>query len=553
MYLRPESLTDFYKTGHIKQYPPGTQLVYSNWTIRGAKFFKGLPDYDNKYVFFGAQGMVQDLLIETWNNNFFKVPRDVIAKRFARRMDLALGPNVVDVSKMLALHDLGYLPLSIKALPEGSRVNVRVACMTFVNTHPDFYWLTNYVETQVSAYLWQTITNATMAYEFRRLLERYAHLTGSDREFVKWQGHDFSYRGMASNEAAITSGAAHLLSFTGTDTVPALDYLDDYYEGDYPPTSNHVLGGSVPATEHSVMCMGTCDGELETYERLITETYPEGVVSIVSDTWDFWQVVTDYTRRLKDKIVARNGKVVLRPDSGDPVKILCGEAWPLNTSPYTDGVRNDYNTEEFYEATRQGYRFVTYKGLYWTLHELFNDENGAEYELNEVQPTPAMKGAVTCLWEVFGGTTTNTGHKLLDGHVGLIYGDSISLERASLILELLAAKGFASGNVVFGVGSYTYQFNTRDTLAQAIKATYGIVNDEARELFKLPKTDDGTKTSARGLIRVEQLESGDFMQYDQQTLPEEEMGALRVIFMNSQLFNHESVYTIRDRLHDGNW
>ena len=283
-----------------------------------------------------------------------------------------------------SLHDLGYLPIKIKALPEGVRVPIAVPVLTVVNTHPDFFWLTNYIETIMSCYLWKPMTSATTAFEYKRLLTDFANRTGSDKDMVQFQAHDFSFRGLSSLQDAAVSGAGHLTCFWGTDTVPAIDFLENYYGAD---CVNEPVGFSVPATEHSVMCMGMQDGELETFKRLITKTYPKGIVSIVSDTWDFWKVVTEYVALLKNDILSRDGKLVIRPDSGDPVKIVCGD----DNAPH----------------------------------------GSAEY-----------KGAIECLWDVFGGSITSTGHKLLDAHIGLIYGDSITLERAEQNLRKIRSQRF---------------------------------------------------------------------------------------------------------------
>jgi nicotinamide phosphoribosyltransferase len=488
MKIFPLHATDFYKTGHIRQYPVGTQCVYSNFTCRSGRWAKAnvLEDWDGKVVFFGLQAVCKWLLLDLWHSEFFDCPVEEVRAKYQRRMDSSLGPGAVSTDHIVALHKLGYLPLEIKALPEGSRVDLRVPLWTIRNTEPEFYWLTNYVETQLSAELWKPLTSATTAYEYRRLLNKYAELTGSPMGFVPWQGHDFSARGMSGIYDAASSGAGHLLSFTGTDTISAIDYLEDYYPG------TGFIGGSVPATEHSVMCMAGTDCEIGLFERLISEVYPQGIVSIVSDTWDFWQVITKFTVTLRDKILARNGKLVFRPDSGDPVKILTGDhAAPVGS--------------------------------------------------------PEYKGAVECLWDVFGGTVTSTGYRLLDGHVGLIYGDSISLERANAIVTSLAAKGFASANVVFGIGSFTYQHVTRDTFGTAIKATWGIVNGVERELFKDPKTDDGVKKSARGLVRVE-CEDGCYILHDQQTLEQAADGLLRTVFLDGAIHNELSYDEVRSNL-----
>ena len=247
--------------------------------------------------------------------------------QYQRRVDNALGKGAVTVDHLQALYELGYLPLEIRSVPEGARVDIRVPPVTFVNTHPDFAWLVTYIETLFSCESWKASTVATIAFEYRKLLTYFARLTGSPMDFVNWQGHDFSMRGMAGLHDARKCGAGHLLSFTGTDTIPAIDYLEDLYGAD---SDRELIGGSVPATEHSVMCLGSKEGEIETIRRLVTQVYPAGIVSVVSDTWDFWQVVTDFAAALKPEILARrpdafgNAKVVFRPDSGDPVKILTG-------------------------------------------------------------------------------------------------------------------------------------------------------------------------------------------------------------------------------------
>jgi len=161
--------------------------------------------------------------------------------------------------------------------------------------------------------------------------------------------------------------------------------------------------------------------------------------------------------------------------------------------------------------------------------------------------TSEMMGSVRCLWDIFGGTLTSKGYRTLNQRVGLIYGDSITLKRANQILDRLEKLGFSSDNIVFGVGSYSYQFLTRDTFGFAMKATWGQVNGMGRELFKDPKTDDGTKKSAKGLMRVE-FEDGEYVHYDQQTPEMEELGELKVIFKDGEFFNLTSIKEIREKL-----
>jgi len=528
--------TDFYKTGHKFQYPEGTEYVYANFTCRSGKNANLLPDWDEKVVFFGLQGMLQELLIDRWRNDFFHQPKNLVLAEYKRRMDTSLGRNAVDISHIEELYELGYLPVEIKALPEGSRVNLKVPLFTIVNTDPRFFWITNYLETQISAEMWKPIVGATIAHEYKRLLVHYAKETGAPVDFVAWQGHDFSMRGMSGIHDATRVGAGHLLSFLGTDTIPAIDYLEAYYGA-----RDTFVGGSVPATEHSVMTMGGEEGELDLFRRLVTKVYPSGIVSIVSDSFDFWRVMTEYAPALKDEILARqpdglgNAKVVFRPDSGDPVKIICGSAAPVEL----------FNNDPW-QALNAGYTHIRKDGKFYELVEV-RGNHGFGAKLIEVEPTPEMKGAIEVLWETFGGSYTEKGYRLLNPRVGLIYGDSITLDRAQRILAGLKAIGFASTNVVFGIGSFTYQHVTRDTFGAAIKATWGVVNGQARDIYKAPKTDDGSKHSARGLLRVER-EGDDFVLYDRQDSWGERNGELQTVFRNGWLYAPTTLTLIRERL-----
>ena len=487
MTINPLMLIDFYKADHRRQYPEGTELVYSNFTPRKSR----LADND-KLVFFGLQYLVKEYLVKQWNEGFFQQPKDKVVAQYKRRMDTALGPDAIDIEHIAELHDLGYLPLVIKGLPEGTIVAPKIPVVTIYNTIPKFFWLTNYLESLMSAILWKPCTSATTAFQYRKIFNQYARETVSKTDnidFVFWQGHDFSFRGMSGIEDACISAAGHLLSFYGTDTVPAIDFHEIYYNAN---AENELIGGSVPATEHSVMCMGTKDNEIGTFERLITELYPAGIVSIVSDTWDFWKVITEFLPQLKDKVLARDGKMVIRPDSGDPVKIIVGDK----------------------DAT---------------------------------PGSPEYKGAIECMWETFGGTITEQGYKLLDSHIGLIYGDSITIQRQKDILNGLKEKGFASFNVVLGIGSYTYEYVTRDTYGFAMKATYGEVNGEPRNIFKDPKTDDGTKKSAKGLLAVHEV-NGVLTLKDECTWEEEKGGLLTTVFENGKVVNEQSLTQIREKV-----
>lgn len=562
MNINPLHATDFYKIGHIKQAPPGTTLVYANFTPRSDKL-SPIPPWlsDGKVVVFGIRAFVQDFLVDTWNKEFFLKPKQAVVAAYARRMRTSLGNAAADTSHIEALHDLGYLPLAIKAIAEGSCVPIRTPVLVLHNTHKDFAWLPGFIEPALSAYLWKTMTTATIARAYRRLLTAYAHRTGTALDFVKYQGHDFSLRGMSGLVDGALSGMGHLTAFSGTDSIPAIDAVEQFYDVAY---NNTPIGVSVPATEHSVMCMGMPHNELDTFRRLITETYPEGVVSIVSDTWDFWKVVTHFVSALKPEIMARDGKVVIRPDSGDPVDIICGTAIPLASIRKVIGGDARPNRSDAYNCQRDmlGLPVVEHGGRYyqlasefdarWKLPAIYPPKPDAAWAdtgipWNEITPPPAMKGAVRCLWEVFGGTRTTTGHKLLDSHIGLIYGDSITLARCAAILQRLDQMGYASGNCVFGIGSFTYQHVTRDSFGFAMKATYAVVDSVARELFKDPITDSGTKKSLKGLVKVT-MTDGVFITHDQCRDFDEPDCVMQNVFVDNGVPNAPKFSDIRRRI-----
>jgi nicotinamide phosphoribosyltransferase len=390
---------------------------------------------------------------------------------------------------------------------------MKVPVLTIYNTHPDFFWVTNYLETIISNLLWKPMTSATIAYQYRKVLTKWQEKTDAEKSwFIDWQGHDFSMRGMDSIAATISSGLGHATSFMGSDSLPVIHGARKFYGEEGP------VVGSVNATEHSVMCAGGADDEVGTFKRLL-ETYPTGILSVVSDTWDLWKVCTEHVVTLKEEILSRDGKLVIRPDSGDPVDILCG----INSR------------------------------VLWT------DSDSA----SKTSEHPSYKGVIELLWDVFGGTINEQGYKVLDSHIGAIYGDSITIDRADEICRRLEAKGFASTNVVLGIGSFTYQYNTRDTFGFAMKATYIELEEVnyqtpesvepeitivGREIFKDPITDDGTKKSATGLLWVDKNTDGEYVLFDKVTWEGEGRGFLQTIYNDGKFYNETTLTEIRNRL-----
>ncbi|WGH49973.1 nicotinate phosphoribosyltransferase [Pseudoalteromonas phage vB_PtuP_Slicky01] len=473
-------LKDAYKAFHHRAYNPLVTHVYSNFTNR---FNKHSNVKGNKaVVFFGLQRMIIKVLIRNWNKSFFQEDKAEVVAEYNRVISAMLG-KPIDTKHIEDLWDLGYLPIEIKALPEGSLVPYGVPPFTITNTVSGFGWVVNMLETVISAEMWGISTSATTAYYYRKRFEE----SSLPKDMIKFMGHDFSYRGMFGTEAAAMSGLGHLTSFVGSDVIPAALEAEEYYDA---KIDKELVFSSVDATEHSVMCSYEQAGELESLKHLITKVTPTGIISIVSDTWDFWKLVTEYLPALKDVILGRDGTVVIRPDSGDPVKILCGDP----ESPIA--------------------------------HE--------------------NKGLIECLWDIFSGTVDASGLKVLHKNIGAIYGDSITLERQDEIITRLEAKGFLP-LVVLGIGSYTYQYVTRDTHGSAVKATdvqMGEGNHVA--ISKDPKTDS-SKKSAKGLLMVVKEADGTYGLLDDvdPMLEGSELNRLEPVFKDGVLLKRTTLNEVR--------
>ena len=488
MKYNPMLLTDFYKISHRIMSENGIEKTYSTFTPRGSR----IEDID-EVVFFGLQGFIKEYLIEYFNDNFFNRNKEVVVAEYKRIIKYTLGDNCADTEHIEKLHDLGYLPIRIRAVKEGTVIPVKVPPFTNENTNNDFHWLTNFLETLTSASNWKVITTTTIVKKYRDICEKWAEKTCDNKEHIQWQCHNFSYRGMAGNEDAITAGAGHLLYFTGTDTIPSICYLEEYYNAN---VEKELVGASVLATEHSIQCQYQDD--LKYYQRMINEIAPEGIISIVSDGYDYWNVIGSIIPQLKNDIMNRNGKLVARPDTGNPTNIICG------------------------------------------------DENSEEEIIK--------KGSIESLWDTFGGTINSKGYKVLDPHIGLIYGDSITPEIAEETFERLERKGFSSENVVFGIGSYSLGYYTRDTFNIAIKATDVVINGEEKMIFKNPKTDeDKIKKSQKGrVIVLQNPETGEITYIDGLTIEQQEsykdIDLLEDVFIDGKLLRDESLSEIRNRV-----
>ena len=567
--LFPLSAVDLYKPGHATMYHPLTEVIFSNFTPRGDKHFPHYaPNAPKGVIVAGIQRMIKFVLGEMWED-FFKMPEDQAVRKFTRRMDGALGRGVVSGEGVRKLHQLGYLPLEFRSQDEGVLSPLKVPVFTIHNTHKDFAWLTNYLETVISAESWKTMTSATTAFNFRLLAEQYAGFTCDNKDHIPFQMHDFSLRGLSNVEDGYKSGIGHLFSFLGTDNVPAIECLEDHYNSLF--NRDNVPAFSVPATEHSVACTNinknikdTFDAlksigashamnkddsrfwaEVKFMERYLTKIVPTGIASYVADSYDYERIITEGAKALKDVIMARDGSLIFRPDTGNPVEVICG-------IPYVDGTENLESVMwdlSFGDEESPPQVVLTKEGFYKFDLNLKWEYGEWEYEgftLGEKLSKEQVKGSIETLWDIFGGTVNSKGYKELDPHVGLIYGDSITMDRAKEIFKRLQEKGFASNNIVLGVGSYVYGMVSRDTFGFAMKSTGTIIDGESIAVSKDPKTDPGKK-SANGFLKVVEDSNGDLelVESEDLSIVDDEDNTLLIRFRNGEFYNEVDLTHVR--------
>jgi len=497
MRMNSMFLVDGYKISHFEMYQDGTEIVYSNFTPRSNKY---APKGNNgKVLNFGHQYAIR-FIVEHFNENFFNIRKEDIINDVKTNFSAYLDVDY-DTKHIEELHDLGYLPLEIRTLDEGTESAIKIPVLFLYNTDIRFAWVTNYIETILSNLLWQPLTTATNVLLMKRIVKEAVLKTDKDNVgAVDFMLHDFSMRGLTGLDAAIGSGLAFASVSMGSDSLPVIKASQHYYD----ETSTPVF--SVRASEHSQMTAGGIEGEFEIYENLLTK-FPTGIMSLVSDSFDLWRVLTDYLPKLKDIIMARDGKLVIRPDSGNPVDIICGE--PIN-----------YKTNKAYSQP--------------------------------VTISPKNKGVIELLWDVFGGTVNEEGFKVLDSHIGMIYGEAINQNNIKEIFSRLEAKSFAASNCFFGQGSFSMQMVTRDTWGMALKCIAQQRNGELVEIMKDPVTDDGIKKSAKGLTVVFKDENGEYYLKDQASLEElsSEENQLKVRFKDGNYYNQTTLSLIRQRINE---
>jgi nicotinamide phosphoribosyltransferase len=464
-------------------YPKGLTKLVSYWVPRKSMFEK-----QKTMVFFGLQAFIKEYLIDYFNKNFFELSLDEVMSIYTKYMNVQLSEESYDCEKIVNLHKLGYVPLQIRALPEGTDVTMGTPCIELTNTHDDFAWLVQWVECILQAELWRPCTHATVGKMYRNVANYWYDKT-VDGMSAAFACSDFGMRGMSCLEDSTRTSAAWLLSFNKTSTIPALAYIDEMYAAD---VTNSKIGIGAVSTEHSVMGANfAMDGDEITFvKRLLTELYPNTSFSMVSDTYDYWNMIDNILPACKDEIMNHNGKLLVRPDSGDIIEI----------------------------------------------------------SVKTVQK----------LWDIFGGTVNSKGYKVLDSHIGIIYGDGCTLQNVNTIWSELEKLGFAANCIFFGVGAFCFTatfedskmiVQTRDTFGIAMKAAYGVIDGKELFIFKDPKTDTSNlKKSHKGCCRVYE-ENGELKCEDQHygMVPEDET-LLKTVFINGNFVKEETFADIRNRM-----
>lgn len=486
-------LMDTYKAIHRSIYPKGLTKLVSYWLPRRSMF----KDPDDKMIFFGLQGFIKEYLIDYFNKNFFEKSEEEVIDSYTRYMDIQIGHGNYDTESLIELHNLGYLPICIRALPEGTAVNMGIPCIEIYNTDDRFAWVVQWVECFMQSALWKPCCHATVGYKYHNLAKEFFDKTVDGVSPFDAMA-DFGMRGMSCMEEAIHASAAWLLSFNKTSSIPALPYIEQIYNVD---CAKEGIGRGGVSTEHS--CQGAnymVDGDEITFiKRMLTELYPNTSFSMVSDTYDYWNFVDNLIPQCKNEILQHNGKMLIRPDSGNVVEI----------------------------------------------------------SVKTVQK----------LWDVFGGSINSKGYKVLDPHIGVIYGDGCQLETVREIWTQLEHLGFAANCITFGIGAFCFAATiedgkmvalTRDTYGIAMKAAYGEVASvesgrkitDAFCIYKNPKTDTGhLKKSHRGCCMVYKendslvCEDGFYGPVD------DEHTLLKPVYLDGELLIDDSFMNIRSRMY----
>lgn len=488
----PMLLIDFYKAVHAEMLPKDITKSVSYFTPRMSRVNRW-----DSVVMFGLQGFIKTYLVDYFNDEFFNKPFDEVIGGYKRVMDATLGENAYKIEKIEKLHKLGYLPIEIVALPEGTIVPMHVPMFGITNTHKDFAWLPQSLESLISAESWHPMIAATVGYTYRQIVDYYYNLTCDDETSRAKALGAFDFRGEECTDSAIKAGAGWCLSFLNTATVPTIPYLEKNYKCDC--TKEPVAFGS-PSTEHSVMCSNfAVDGdEITLLRRLLTEIYPNTSFSAVLDSYDYWNVIDNILPQLKPEILAHNGCMLMRGDSGDCVEVVTKTVFKL--------------WEEFGGTTNS----KGYKVLNPHVKAIYGDSITVQ-RCEQIYKI-LMENGFAC--------------------------SNVALGVGSFSFQCIEEDGILKPF-------------TRDTFSSCIKATYCEIDDKPFQIFKNPK-DGGFKKSQKGCCVVVKGSDDKLIYIDGRTWEEAHVSGedakvnlLQPVFKDGQLIKEQSLAEIRDILHGG--
>lgn len=486
----PMLLIDFYKAVHAEMLPKNITKSVSYFTPRMSRVKRW-----DKVVMFGLQGFIKTYLIDYFNEEFFDKPFEEIIYEYKRIMDASLGKDAYKIDKIESLHKLGYLPIEIVALPEGTIVPMYVPMFGITNTHKDFAWLPQSLESLISAEMWHPMLAATVGMTYRGIVNHYYDLTCEDNIPRSKALGAFDFRGEECLESAVKAGAGWCLSFLNTATVPTIPYLEKNYFCDC--TKESVAYGS-PSTEHSVMCSNyAVDGdEITLLRRLLTEIYPNTSFSAVLDSYDYWNIIDNILPQLKTEIMNHNGCMLMRGDSGDCVEVVTKTVFKL--------------WEEFGGTVNS----KGYKVLDPHVKAIYGDSITVQ-RCEEIYKI-LMENGFAC--------------------------SNVALGVGSFSFQCIEEDGFLKPF-------------TRDTFSSCIKATYCEIDGKPFPIFKNPK-DGGFKKSQKGCCRVYTRCDGsiyyeDELTWEQAADYEKRVNMLIPVFKDGELLKEQSLKEIRDRLHGG--
>jgi nicotinamide phosphoribosyltransferase len=291
--------TDSYKVSMFKQYPAGTTGVYSYIESRGGRY--------DRTVFFGLQAFIKEYLLDPITQADIDIADEILTAH-GEPFNRAGWQYILDTHK-------GFLPVVIRAVPEGTIVPVKNVLATIENTDPECFWLTTWLETALLRAVWYGTTVATQSYTIKQVILDYLERTG-DPTTIDFKLHDFGARGVSSMESAGIGGAAHLVNFLGTDTITGVLFAREYYNAG-------VAGFSIPAMEHSTVTSWGREGEVDAYRNMLNQyAKPGAVLAVVSDSYDIYNAAEKlWGEELRQQVIDSGATVVIRPDSGDPVEV----------------------------------------------------------------------------------------------------------------------------------------------------------------------------------------------------------------------------------------